>query len=903
MSRWICPALALLGACGSFAKETASLPPPTAVAAAAAVDAGANVRWQRSLADAEQLARQHGRPLLLALNMDGESASDRIWFENYRDPVFVQASHRCVCVVGSVFRHNAVDHDRDGRRVECPRFPGITCGEHIALEPEMYARHLADGERVAPRHALVRADGGKAFDLSLCFDLDDVTRALVAAAPDQPAWRADGAAPTRRDAAGRAALERELATTADGEALRDRLAALATSGDEGSRDALRAALARVPTLTANAAAHVVQQLQRTPGCGGLAMERARRVLAPGDLGVPPDFAALLDAHDGRGTDDRRWLAAEAAVHGDAPTALAAAIRRAFRDVAVAAPDAYRDLTFAVAAATENDGPARLAAAAALARAEAVLPRPGFVRRDPPPAEALYARLQELDAQLARTPDDAQALAEAGIASLDLGRLQEASPTAQTALLLEDAAKYLDRALALDGQRLPWWIERARAAYQLQRFADQHRAAARALQAAGYRWPLHADERARLLQDPLGLDALRWLGDADARLLAAELPSDAAVGVQAIHTALLALALPAISPFGRGREWVSLASFAGSLGLWREELALLLHAQTRLPADAEVRQAVYGALWRADLWAEAPRLAERGMGRDADARWWAGHAHVLVAEELRRRERPAEALAHYAAAEPHFAAAKQANPDYAASADSFVALTRLGRGHACVQGPQADRRAAAAHLLDAVRTGLDLAALRDGLGYDALDLVDKVLEWRQAGPSPVDGGELLARVVEAAATPTPFWASAVGDSLLREALRADGRNPERVEAETVDAGGKPIRALMGLPTALGDRYISGALAAGERAVAMPTAQDLDRRMCAQALLIAAERELARGRTNGVAAAAQRAAATIAHELPSPPPVAADAAGVAALRAWLAPLRAQLGPARPRQRDGR
>jgi hypothetical protein len=70
--------------------------------------------------------------------------------------------------------------------------------------------------------------------------------------------------------------------------------------------------------------------------------------------------------------------------------------------------------------------------------------------------------------------------------------------------------------------------------------------------------------------------------------------------------------------------------------------------------------------------------------------------------------------------------------------------------------------------------------------------------------------------------------------------------------------------------------------------------------AQSLVISAERQLVRGRSDGIAALVDEAARLLATELaPSP---AADA-DVAAWRAWLQPLRARLGPARPRQRDGR
>src|SRR5262245_22450181 len=84
------------------------------------------IHWQRSVDDALALAKATGRPLLLALNMDGESASDRIVYERYRDPAFVALTRRCVCLGASVFRHNARDHDDQGRRIPCPRFGCIT---------------------------------------------------------------------------------------------------------------------------------------------------------------------------------------------------------------------------------------------------------------------------------------------------------------------------------------------------------------------------------------------------------------------------------------------------------------------------------------------------------------------------------------------------------------------------------------------------------------------------------------------------------------------------------------------------------------------------------------------------------------------------------------------------------
>src|SRR5262245_11738025 len=96
------------------------------VAALAAVPAAADevapqIAWQPDLDVATAIAKDEGRPLLLAFNMDGESASERIVREQYREPEFVAAANRCVCVIGSVYRHNPRDFDDQGRRILCPR--------------------------------------------------------------------------------------------------------------------------------------------------------------------------------------------------------------------------------------------------------------------------------------------------------------------------------------------------------------------------------------------------------------------------------------------------------------------------------------------------------------------------------------------------------------------------------------------------------------------------------------------------------------------------------------------------------------------------------------------------------------------------------------------------------------
>lgn len=855
--------------------------PGTAAAAATAAASGPVVQWQRSLADVDALVRATGRPVLIALGMDGESASDRIWYETYREPVFGALTERCICVGASVFRHNAVDHDREGARVPCPRFQGLTCGEHIALEPELFARWFPDGERVAPRHALVFPDGRVAFDLSLCFDLEDIDRALAMVVKRLDPWTPPSGddwatLAARRDAAGRSRLEHRLTACTDADTWNEAWRAIGEHGDAGSLDAMRVALPKVPTLPLGPVRGAAARLRLLPAFHGLLRERAMR--RAGD-------AFSLEPAPGQ----RFWFDALLEADDDASRGLVA-------------------LGIALQPGGPEAGPSLDAQLLATGRDldEGTVPRPGDGKRELVDAEALQLRLGELERALAERPDDPELLAQFGIAHLDLGRVQLATPSPATPLLFEDAETRLGKALSLRPDRFDWWLDRAHAAYYRLQFGEQRAHATTALALAGSTWPPTSARWPGLLESARAVEAVRWLGDAAARQLGTATLADPLASIAGLRDAVLGLGLPAVSPFGTAKDWLGFASLHGAYGLFDHEAVLAAHAVLRRPTDGELRQNLYQALWRVGRWQDAAVVAERALGPtpSADALWWCGHAHVLVAEELRRRERPREALPHYAAARPHFAAAGTQNPTYQASSSAFVAQCHLGSCLALLQGPAADRVAAMADLCFASAVPCDLPSLRDGLGYDVLDAVDKLLEWRRAGPSPIDSEHLTAELGTAGASQA-FWNAAIADSLLREALRADGRNQERREAETVDAKGAPIRMPMGLPTELGDRHLAAATAAAERAFAADGAAELQRRDLAQILLVTAERQLVRGLPDRVRSLVERSAAVLSFPLADAPAVQPDdrEAEVAALRRWLAPLREHLGPARPRDRLGR
>ena len=137
----------------------------------------AQMPWQRNLEDALALSRATGKPLLVCVNMDGELASERLAAGRYRDPAFVALAEGFVPVLASPSRHGPRDHDARGRRIPDPRFGRIVESEHVAIEPELFARYFG-GRRVAPRHVGVAPDGTILFDLFLLQDLGAIDRAL-----------------------------------------------------------------------------------------------------------------------------------------------------------------------------------------------------------------------------------------------------------------------------------------------------------------------------------------------------------------------------------------------------------------------------------------------------------------------------------------------------------------------------------------------------------------------------------------------------------------------------------------------------------------------------------------------------------------------------------------------------
>lgn len=143
------------------------------------------IPWQRSFDDALRVAKLTNKPILVAVNMDGEIASEHYAGIRYRTAETAKLFEPYVCIVASVYRHTPRDHDEQGRRILCPRLGDVTCGEHIAAETELYDKYF-DGVRISPRHLVLEPDGRETSDVYFSWDVQTVLTTLVKGAENRP---------------------------------------------------------------------------------------------------------------------------------------------------------------------------------------------------------------------------------------------------------------------------------------------------------------------------------------------------------------------------------------------------------------------------------------------------------------------------------------------------------------------------------------------------------------------------------------------------------------------------------------------------------------------------------------------------------------------------------------------
>lgn len=621
--------------------------------------------WQRNLADALAAQQASGLPLLIVVNQDGEAFNDRFASNVYRDPEFVALTEGYVCVVASPVQHNPADHDENGNRIDCPRFPGCTCSEHITIEPELYRRWFKE-QRVAPRHLGIAPDGTVLFDRFL----DNSMQRAVDEIRKHKGTPKDGYAPTddlgelfrRRDAASRLRLEQRL-----------------QKGDAAER-------ARVLTAAAdatNAPIDLLRPVLRTgsPSEMVLAIEALARI---GDANVLPEIENVLARTD----------------HAQSVQLLVATLTKL---------------------GAGNPAAARLAQHFAL-DASTPLATPWTNAWNPPAADAedreqIEALLNRCDAALRERADDHAMRLQQAIGNLMLARillrdgkrgadlwleetLSASAKVADDALRAEAAAVAMVAAwLRGDGKASATFAVQALSTVQSQRQPD----AWLARQFVETLITLTAQTAYGIAQENANASLRPQLE----RLVAAEALLDQHGGAGE------ATAIAAIACY----------EFAGLRLRARQRAGVLIQ---RFPGSAQAHQYWRNREFQ-DLGAERMRADYArflaGAADRATAAWFVGYAEVVIAEARVTAKDGPGARTAYDAAIAQFTACADGNPDYADNANHFRVLALAGR--AVTKLEAGDGEGAVDDLLQAAALRPASLGDKDGLGRDPKGLMLRV----------------------------------------------------------------------------------------------------------------------------------------------------------------------------------
>ncbi len=664
------------------------------------------ITWQRTWEDAVAVAHATGKPILVCVNMDGEIASEHYAGVRYREPETAKLYEPYVTVIASVYRHTPTDFDEQGRRIPCPRFGGVTCGEHIALEPVVYEKFL-DGRRIAPRHIMVEPDDAgsfrESFDVYYANDTASVFQAiedgiaLRGKEPLPPTVKGDRPVVERvasRDvddrraveaayAGGDAALRRDLlrAALAHPEAAPLDLLRLAVFGlDTDLAKEARAALAKTETADA---AELISDALRAPMADaeretllatldrlGKTSQRAwwlavvQRGLSGGGADVDPHAwskARSADAADGSGSGTydapQDWYGVESE-----QGRLAAAARTTPDDPALQLDLAEKSLAVAIDADKALRGDPRMARAFArhyFDEARRSAQHAGELGSD----DWRVTGVQALVAYYGGTRDDAYPLAEEAVRRLPPG---DGSWNSMALLTIYGEGRWRAIQAAVREKR-EWpskWLADLHSAYSI------------------------------LLEHPLGNDAqVAWHFDILAWLRARD----------------------------RAREVLD-------AGLRRFPNSSELHARLRRTVLRERGVDALEAEYERRLAAEDP---------PRDLEWFAGYASTVAAEFFRGARNTEKAVAAYGRSIEHFERALAANPSVKESVDRYVALALAGRAR--VRYQVNEDAAALDDVLASFARDPGAAGTRDGAGITPGETAQMLLARLREKPETAEAG--------------------------------------------------------------------------------------------------------------------------------------------------------------------
>ncbi len=584
------------------------------------------VHWQRSWDDAVAVSKETGKPILICVNMDGEVASEHYAGIRYRDPSIVALYDPYVCVIASVYRHNPRDYDEQGRRIPCPRFGTVTCGEHIWIEPTLFDKYF-EGKRVAPRHIMVELDQKEVYDVYYAWDTQTIFTALktgIANRPPPPELsRLDRPLEERvlsRESGERAAIEEQYLSGTP-EVRRELLKIVVAHPQASSTDLVRLAIHGLDLELARLARQSLAQ-SSDPAAIDLILEALRVPLEPAER----DALVAALARMGESSPRARTLAAVFQGLGQRSSTLDTASWTRALEAAGVPPKPSEPAVLEsqlvrqeyTAASKPADPTARLEFA------ETMLEHALHAT-----IERRFSRLELEDAR--RAAEEAEKLGAHGwrvdaaiaLAAANLGDSETARTRAEAAL----------KSLPADAQG---WS----AAAVLALFAQSRQQAIDKAVREKQPWPP------------------QWLSDANA-----------------------AWAVLERHPLGSDRDFAAHHDFLQRMGAFDQAQRVLdtglerfgdswlLHERLRARVLAE--KGVDGLEARYDA-----LLREKPQWKNLE--WFAGYASLVTAEMQRKQNQPDAALAAYDRAIAHYERGVAVEPATKPTADHYVALALAGR---------------------------------------------------------------------------------------------------------------------------------------------------------------------------------------------------------------------------------
>ena len=633
--------------------------------------------WQRNLEDALALVEETGKPLLICVNIDGESASDNLAFGRYRDPEFAALADGFVCVLASPDEREPRARDDRGRRLPDRRFGRLLNSEHIDIEPGLYDRYF-NGNRVAPRHVGVSPDGEVLFDLFLLTDLSAVDEKLrqhglpMDARPVRPAAasRSETELLESPDAADRAELERRF-----------------VQGDERTRTRL----------------------------ASLALSDARRVQHPellhlglrdASLGVRREAAWSLVRFPDRMPSELVTIAWDVArSHSALREPFIGALARAVELADVDERRTFLSQTLAALRVTDASGNADRW------RALVAAERGGEWTGD---VDRAGRALETIEKALNGREDDPLLWSRLALARMNMARialLDGGNPS----FFCQDAMDACDRALALDPEDGRALGAKAWASYLLSDLETAGELAERALARLDHHaaLPLTA-EVARVRAQVATRAVYQAMGDA---------PD--AWDPATLRAALDAWELLAVHPTGTESDAQAHLQLLGSVGAFPPQLDVARQALARFPESSELHNWLrflmlrdHGAEALEALYAEQLDAAREAS--PASFAWYAGLASLAAAERNVENRRTLEAREAYGRALAHLTASVEAEPDFATSAAHYQATALSGAARLLVE--EGVLEPALEMSLEAARLAPESYDAKDALGKSLRDTV-------------------------------------------------------------------------------------------------------------------------------------------------------------------------------------